>query len=192
MPVAGSTGSSQAKIFVPAPATTTLLARNILKVEDYGTSVYVFYNGNPYIRIELGGKVATHYTSGTVYDVNMNVVGVFSGMAIESLGKAGIVQRDAQLRLYSAEIKIKDLGTNVNNISYKFNTYQSGSLIVVDLTGLNGVQNVSVCDIQGKSMFSRIANGGQKITISNTLKTGVYLVKVQGSEKSIMTKMIIR
>ena len=113
VPVANTTGNTQAKIFLPAPASTTLLSRNTLKVEDYGTSIYVFYNGNPYIRIELGGKVGTHYTSGTVYNASMNVVGVFSGKAIESIGQAAIVQRDAILRLYSAKIEMVTSGGNV-------------------------------------------------------------------------------
>jgi hypothetical protein len=192
VPVANTTGNTQAKVFVPAPASTTLLGRNTIRVEDYGTSVYVFYNGNPYIRIELDGKVGTQYTSGTVYDVNMNVVGVFSGKAIGSLGQAGIAQRVAVIRLYSAQIQIKDIGTNVNIISSKFNSYQSESSIVVDLTGLNGQQTVSIFNIQGKSMLTRIANGGEKITISNALKTGVYLLNVQGAEKTLMTKIIIK
>jgi len=115
VPVANTTGNTQAKVFVPAPASTTLLARNTIRVEDYGTSVYVFYNGNPYVRIELGGKVGTQYTSGTVYDANMNVVGVFSGKAIESLGQAGIVQRDAVLRLFSAKIEMVTSGGNMDS-----------------------------------------------------------------------------
>ena len=113
VPVANTTGNKQAKIFVPAPASTTLLSRNTIRVEDYGTSVYVFYNGNPYIRIELAGKVGTYYTSGAVYDASMNVVGVFSGMTIESFGQAAIAMRDAVLRLYSAKIEMVTSGGNM-------------------------------------------------------------------------------
>lgn len=113
VPVANTTGNKQVKIFVPAPASTTLLSRNTIRVEDYGTSVYVFYNGNPYIRIELAGKVGTYYTSGAVYDASMNVVGVFSGMTIESFGQAAIAMRDAVLRLYSAKIEMVTSGGNM-------------------------------------------------------------------------------
>ncbi|MDO9152701.1 MAG: PA14 domain-containing protein [Paludibacter sp.] len=95
------------KIVVPKPAgVTSLRDRGVLKIEDYGTSIYVFYNAIPYIRIDLGDKIGTTYTSGTVYDATMNVKGTFSGMEVEAAGKVAIAQRDAAFKLYSAEIKV--------------------------------------------------------------------------------------
>ena len=96
------------KITVPKPANVlSLMGRGTLRVEDYGTSIYVFYNGEPYIRIDLSDKIGTIYTSGTVYNSDMVVMGTFSGMEVEVLGKVAIAQRDAALRLYSVDIKTK-------------------------------------------------------------------------------------
>lgn len=79
-----------------------------------------------------------------------------------------------------------------NNVSTQFRTYQVGSAIVVDLNGLTGQQTVTVFDIQGKCLLTRLAIGGENLTFSNALKTGAYLIKVQGLEKSIMTKLIVK
>ena len=96
------------RISVPKPVdVTSLRDRGILRVEDYGTSVYVFYNNAPYIRIDLGDKIGENYTSGTVYDAAMQVVGTFTGMEVAVLGKVAVAQRDAALRLYSVDIKTK-------------------------------------------------------------------------------------
>ena len=95
------------KIVVPKPAgVTSLMGRGTLRVEDYGTSLYVFHNGEPYIRIDLGEISNAKYSSGTVYNSSMQVMGTFTGMEIEALGKIAVAQRDAALRLYSATIQI--------------------------------------------------------------------------------------
>jgi len=96
------------KITVPKPAgVLSLMGRGKLRVEDYGTSIYVFYNGEPYIRIDLGDKTGENYTSGTVYDAVMQVAGTFTGMEVAVQGKVAVAQRDAALRLYSVDIKTK-------------------------------------------------------------------------------------
>lgn len=186
-----SSGYAQAKVFVPAPVSTTLLSRNTIKVEDYGNAIYVFYNGNPYIRIELGEKAGNQYATANVYNATMNLAGVVTGKAIESQGKAGIAQRDASLRLYSAKIEIMNIGTSINNIISNLKVYQSGSSIFVDLAGLSGSKMVSVCDLQGKIIETRTANGGEKISISKVIKSGVYLVKVKDAENTIIRKISV-
>jgi len=176
----------------PAGVTSLLNDQGAIRIEDFGTTLYVYYRGARYIRIDLGGLTGGVYTSGTVYNSDMTSVGTFTGMEVETAGKVAFAQRNSNLRLYSAEIKIKDIGTNVNNVGSTFNTYQSGVSIVVDLNGLNGQQTVSVYDVQGKSLLTRRANGGEKLSISNDLKTGVYFIKVQGLEKTMMTKLIVK
>ena len=104
------------QITVPKPfGVASLLGRGKLKIEDYGTSIYVYYNGNPYIRIALADKVGSAYSSGIVYDAVMNVKGTFSGMEVETAGKVAIAQRDATLQLYSV------------NINYGINTSWTGA-----------------------------------------------------------------
>jgi hypothetical protein len=362
------------RISVPKPFdVASLRDRGTLRVEDYGTSVYMFYNNAPYIRIDLGGLTGANYTSGTVYNAAMQVAGTFTGMEVAVLGKVAVAQRDAALRLYSVAIKglatasdaptdvtavsgskkatvsfsaplndggsvitqytvisspgnFKQTGTSsplvvtrlANGTAYTFtviatnvignsvasapsnsvtpattpdaptdviasasnkqasvsftapvvsggsdiinytvtstpgnltqtgtasplvltgldngtaytftvvatnlvgnsiesaisnevtpvdNTalkenqhsairvYQSGSALVVDLNGLSGLQNVYLTDVLGKPVVSRKAYGGEKLAISNRLLSGVYFVRVQGTNKTQVTKVIVK
>lgn len=98
------------RILVPKPASVaSLLQRGTLRIEDYGSGIYLFYNGSPYIRIELNGKTGDLYTSGTVYDANMQVMGSFSGMEVEEYGHVAVGQRDAMIRLYRASVRYNDV-----------------------------------------------------------------------------------
>ena len=98
------------RIQVPKPAgVTNLRSRGTLNVEDFGTSVYVYYNGIPFIRINLGGKTGNLYTTGTVYNSDMIVAGTFTGMEVETSGKVAVAQRDAAIKLYNAAINSNDL-----------------------------------------------------------------------------------
>jgi len=84
------------RISVPKPAgIVSLRNRGTLNIEDFGTSVYVYYNGIPFIRINLGGKTGNLFTTGTVYNSDMQVAGTFTGMEVETSGKVAISQRDA-------------------------------------------------------------------------------------------------
>ncbi|MDX9749079.1 MAG: fibronectin type III domain-containing protein [Paludibacter sp.] len=96
------------KINVPKPVgvTTLFSDQGTIRIEDFGTSLYVYYRGARYIRIDLGGLTGGVYTSGTVYDADMVSKGTFTGMEVETLGKVAIAQRDAAMRLYSAEIQM--------------------------------------------------------------------------------------
>jgi hypothetical protein len=98
------------RIQVPKPVgVTSLRNRGTLSIEDFGTSVYVYYKEIPFIRIDLGGKTGNLYTTGTVYDFNMQAVGTFTGMEVEISGKVAIAQRDAALRLYEVTINSNNL-----------------------------------------------------------------------------------
>ncbi len=191
--VEAAASTTRSLIVVPKPTgVTSMLTRGVLKVEDFGTSIYVYYNGNPYIRIDLGGLSGTNYTSGTVYDANMVSKGTFTGMEIAASGRVAIAQRVAAKRIYSATIKTPTIVSGVTNLMSKFNVSQLNSAILMDLTGLSGQQLISICDIQGKIVLSRRAVGGEKLKIEKALKSGVYIVKVQGAEQSIKTKLFVR
>lgn len=278
-------GTPVTRIQVPKPDNlTSLIDSNVYRIEDYGASVYVFLNDNPFIRIDLEGQTDTTYTSGTVYTDKMQVAGTFSDMEIEKSGKLAIAQRDAALRLYSASVKVvakvPGAPTNVSataenvqaevsftppannggseivsytvtstpdgfsetgtgspititglnsNTTYTFTVvatnaignsvdseisneitttfpvgvnnmaasafnlvYQRGSVIVVDLTGLCGEQKVSFYDLQGKCMVSRQSDGGNQLEIADELKTGVYIVRIQGEKNFNQAKIILR
>ena len=98
------------RILVPKPVgVTSLLNRGVLTIEDFGVTIYVYYNGAPYIRIDLADEADGIYSSGTVYNANMQVVGTFKGMEVDVKGKVAIAERDATLRLYSAKINYNSL-----------------------------------------------------------------------------------
>ena len=104
-----NSGMAIVPILVPKPAgISSLKGRGILRIEDFGASIYVYYNGAPYIRIDLGDETEGTYSSGTVYNSDMQVMGTFAGMEVDVSGKLAIAQRDATLRLYSAKINYND------------------------------------------------------------------------------------
>ena len=105
---AGATPVSRIEVTKPE-GVTSMLNRGTLRIEDFGTSIYVYHNENPFIRIDLSGKTGNLYTSGTVYNSNMEVAGTFSAMEIEASGKVSIAERDATLRMYSVDIKFNNL-----------------------------------------------------------------------------------
>lgn len=115
------------QILVPKPVSVASLRnRGTLNVEDFGTSVYVYYNGIPFIRINLGGKTGSIYTTGTVYNSDMQVVGTFAGMEVESSGKVAVAQRDAALRLYNVSI-------NSNNLQQQIISFDAiGKKLITD------------------------------------------------------------
>ncbi len=99
-------GTNFTRILVPKPAgVSSLLNRGTLRIEDFGTSIYIFYNGTPFIRIELDDKIHGKYSAGVVYDANMQSKGRFTGMEIEESGHVAIAERDASLRLFSVTVK---------------------------------------------------------------------------------------
>ncbi len=102
-------GMAFSRIKVPKPeGVTSLMERAVMRIEDFGTSIYVYRNGSPFIRIELGGESGSLYTSGTVYDADVLEMGSFSGMEIESKGLVAVATRDAVPRLYSVSVKYND------------------------------------------------------------------------------------
>ncbi|MFZ4546357.1 MAG: PA14 domain-containing protein [Bacteroidales bacterium] len=93
------------KILVPKPVSVASLKnKGNLRIEDFGTSIYVYYNGIQLTRINLGGKVGNIYTSGTVYNYKMEVAGTFTGMEVEAIGKVSVAQRYTSLKLYNVKI----------------------------------------------------------------------------------------
>jgi len=182
------------KIIVPKLANTNLMDQATIKIEDFGTSIYVYYNGARFFRIDLSGLTNGVYTSGTVYDADMVSKGTFTGMEVLASGKIAIAQRQAytNIKVYSVEVKAPSVSTAVNQIGSKFNVHQEGSSIVLDLNDLSGKQSLSIYNLQGKKILSHFAKGGEKLILNNALKSGVYLVKVQGANNNLKTKLIIK
>ena len=110
-------------------------------------------------------------------------------------GKLGVANRfgaaNQSINVY--RLSLSGLGTATKEtINTKINIYQSGSNIVVDLNGLSGRQSILIYDINGRNLVSRQANGGEKLLITKVLNSCVYVVKVQGDERTIYTKLIAK
>lgn len=100
-----NSGMDIQRILVPKPdGVENLRSRATIRVEDFGTVVYVYHNNDPFIRIDMDEPVGNYYTSGTVYDSSLQQMGTFSGMKIELWGKVAVAQRDATLRLYRCSV----------------------------------------------------------------------------------------
>jgi hypothetical protein len=180
------------KILVPKPVVVSNLhTRATIRIEDFGTSIYVYYNGSQYIRIDLGGLTGSNYTSGTVYDANLVSKGTFTGMEVAEKGRVGYGARIFDFKIYSAQVEIESTTTGFNSQESKISIYDNGSSIVLDLKGLSGQHSVSIVDIHGKILVAKSVEGGEKFILSKSLQAGIYLIKVQGSEKSSTFKMIV-
>lgn len=102
--VGGATPASI--ISIPKPAgIINFKNRGKLRIEDFGNTLYVYYNNIALIRINLSGSLGNIYSSGTVYNANMTSLGSFTNMVIPKWGQLAVAQRDATLRLYSVSIK---------------------------------------------------------------------------------------
>lgn len=111
------------KILVPKPANIkTFVKRGVLRVEDYGTSIYVYFDGVPLAKISLNTKVGNIYTSGEVFNGSLVSLGTFTGMEVEEKGKISVAQRLANIRLYSAEIQIATTNFDTDKPVRTFNT----------------------------------------------------------------------
>jgi len=102
----GLTALTKINVAKPAGVSSLLNDQGTMRIEDFGTSLYIYYRGARYIRIDLGGLTGGVYTSGTVYNSDMTSVGTFTGMEVETAGKLAFAQRNSNLRLYSAEIQL--------------------------------------------------------------------------------------
>jgi len=92
------------RIMVMAPAGINLRDRGILRIEDFGSSIYVFFNDLPFLRVDLEGKTGNIYSSGTVYNSKMVPQGLFSGMEIIETGKVGIGARQGNMTTDALDI----------------------------------------------------------------------------------------
>lgn len=188
------------RITVPKPDNVASLKEtNTFRIEDYGTSIYVFLNNNPFIRIDLADKTGSIYTSGSVYNSKMELAGMFSGMEVSETGKVVICQRDAKLRLYSAKIQTRNIkkqtisfdaigSKKVNDVPFMVNAAASSGLPVtysivsgpatlvdktVTLTGEVGAVNIL------------ISQGGNDEYLPVTLNLTFFVSKLSSGNSSV-------
>jgi len=98
------------RISVPAPVGENLRNRALLKIEDYGNSIYVFYNSKSLCRIDFDQTSTENNASGVVYNGSMVIQGYFENMVVPVTDfKLAIAARDDvsstdDLRIYSIKI----------------------------------------------------------------------------------------
>ncbi|MBC7745732.1 MAG: hypothetical protein H7096_11580, partial [Flavobacterium sp.] len=185
------------RIEVPKPAgVASLKNKGNLRIEDFGTTVYVYYNGLAFIRINLGDKAGSIYTSGTVFNSDMQIAGTFSSREVEVSGKVGIAQRDATLRLFGVEIQFNNLknqtisfdfigkkqssdapflltGTASSGLPIEFRIVSGPATINGNLVTLNGVPGMVVfaASQPGDSDYFPAADVKQTIFLESTTAT---------------------
>ncbi|MFZ4414214.1 MAG: hypothetical protein ACOYOV_14115, partial [Bacteroidales bacterium] len=128
------------RILVPKPASvTSLMNRGVLRIEDFGTSIYVYYGEVPLLRINLGGKIGSIYTSGTVYNSKMQVAGTFTGMEVETVGKLSVTQRITSIKLYSAKINYNALTKQTINFPTISKKKVTDAPFIISATATSGL-----------------------------------------------------
>ncbi len=148
---------------------------------------------------------AASATSGVTYDVyqddvkigstatgvlTYNVTGLTAATLYSFTVKALLSSLNSSAS--NAEAVTTGVATSQKEVYSNVNVFAINSKIVLELNGLSGIQTISVYDIQGRDLISRNANGGEKLTIANALKSGVYFVKIQGAEGSSLQKLIVK
>ena len=76
-----------------------------LTVEDYGSSVYVFFNDIPFFKIDLNTLNGGIYSGGTVIAPDETTLGTFTDMVVAEKGKIALAQRAENFRLYNLKIE---------------------------------------------------------------------------------------
>jgi hypothetical protein len=154
--------ATQAQIHVvkPAGAVDLFASPFVLKVEDYGSSLYAFIDDAPFARIDLSDLNAGVYSSGTVYEADMKVAGTFAGMEVVEIGHVAFTQRDAWLQLHTV---------NISNGTYT-DTYDVSLNVTSDGTALEGA-SVKI----GVETLNTNASGDVVFALINgTYDYGVY------------------
>ncbi len=163
----GADETEFAQIAVPKPdGVETLKIRANLKIEDYGSTIYVYYNDNAYIRIDFGEITNGKYTSGTVYNSAMEEVGNFSNIQVDASGKVSVAQRATNFRLHEVVISKGELSEEEDPIDiswYDAEQTEFNISTAKQLLGLAELVNTGVSSFEGKTV-NLIAN----ITLNNT------------------------
>lgn len=188
--IGAAVATYQSKINVPKPSGSDLKAKNKIRVDDFGSVIYMYFNDQPYLRIDLGGLEGDIYTTAKVYDANMNVQGNSNGMSIPANGKIAFGARATTLKLYDVSIKQVDFSTAMNNKKATEKVYQAGSKIVVEMN--NKYQTIRILDLQGRCMEELNATNATKVISSKSYTNGLYLVKAVGISGESTNKVLIK
>jgi hypothetical protein len=178
----GSDPMPVTRINVPLPAgvTNVLNTQYTLKVEDHGSSIYVFINNNCFFNINLTGLVAGIYTSGEVIAPDGSSLGIFTDRYVPEKGKVAIAQRDANLQLYNVKIETAGaLGVNDNSMKLSdLKVYPNPAKDRINLSATKEIKGIIVYNILGQEVMREAVKGYNSSVDISKLKTGTYILKV--------------
>lgn len=165
---------------------SSFLTKGTIRVEDFGSRLYIYYNTIPVARVDLSGLSAGVYSAGTVYNAGMQVMGVFTGKEILASGKLAIAQRASGMRLYRAKIEGEITTSNIE-LNETGMVYQYGDQLVVE----PGVQKLAIYNLQGSVLYRNQTVNGHALTIGNKFEKGIYLVKIETATSTQSFKLIL-
>ena len=171
------------RINVPLPAgvTNVLNTQYNLKVEDFGSSIYVLINDNCFFNINLTGLVAGIYTSGEIMAPDGSSLGIFTDRYVPEKGKVAIAQRDANLQLYNVKIETGEV-LGVNNNSMKLSglkVYPNPVKDRLNLSASKEIKGIIVYNLLGQEVLRETLNSSNSSVDISKLKTGIYMIKVK-------------
>lgn len=180
----GSNPMPVTRINVPLPAGVANVLSPAtqfnLKVEDHGSSLYVFINNNCFFNINLSGLVAGIYTSGEIIAADGSSLGIFTDRYVPEKGKIAIAQRDANLQLYNVKIETGGtLGVNDNSMKLSdLKVYPNPVKDRINLAATKEIKDLIIYNLLGQEVMRKAVNStNSSVDISN-LKTGTYILKV--------------
>jgi len=184
-----------AQINVPKPdGVANLNTRYTLRIEDHESTIYVYYDGSPYIRIDLSNLQDGKYTSGTVYNSAMDEVGTFSGIEVDAGGRVSVAQRNASLRLHSVSVLENEIVTSVNNASANaVNIFPNPAVSNVTISSSSAIKAISIADISGKVVYNKAGLDKTQLTLSvNEYQPGMYILWLETDKGTDVHKLVIQ
>jgi hypothetical protein len=164
-----------------------------LKVEDLGSSIYVFINDNCLFTIDLSDLNDGIYSSGSVSAPDGTTLGSFTARYIPAKGKIAIGQRDANLQLYKAKIETAStlsVGDNEVHLS-EIKVYPNPVKDRINLSATNKIKSMSVYNLLGEEVLRTSVNSRNYSADISNLKTGIYLVKL-AIDDAVQTFKIVK
>ncbi|MEI8274315.1 MAG: hypothetical protein WCG08_17010, partial [Paludibacter sp.] len=158
------------------PGTMGVDFRNgVIRIEDYGTSLYVYYAGAAFARIDLADLVGNNYTSATIYNNQGSLVGACSNIVVPQTGKLGVANRfgaaNQSINVYRLTVEIP------KNVSINSDTNVS-TLILAPLSDLVVYSNNLTIDKTTQVNSITVAPGAKlTLTSGNILTAGTVTLQ---------------
>lgn len=180
------------RILIPTVNAINFRNRGTIRIEDFGTNIYVYFNESALCRISFVSS-----NSGIVYDSNLSVLGTFENMVIPATDfKFGVACREGtatdNVRIHSIKISNGTLLSTGVNIAKKseVSAYIQDNKAVVDLSKVSGKNDIQLFDLSGKLVYRTQVMSAGRLTLKPVLNKGVYVLRIEGDNGSNSIKLI--